>query len=233
MVLCALGFVALLGAGCSISPQPEPPPDPDVDLGLLSVELDGSTQVLVGAPSAVSPGGSLLQTFDLHLLNVDDEVVVAEDGSFRLPLSGDPGDPYRIHVRDGQRFADPIEIVTPAATGAVTLREQYLGACFFLQPARTLVLEDQPVDTTATAPIVLDNQCADPVTVSLFNPRNGQNQITTEKASIPLTVEPGTAASVEVRFSPLEPGLHEDIVYLMIGSGDSTKRFVSVRGNGM
>lgn len=233
MVVRTLGVVALLGAGCSISPQPEPPPDPDVDIGLLSIELDGAVQVLVGAPSAVSPGGSLLQTFDLRLLSVDDEVVVAEDGSFRLPLSGDPEDPYRIHVRDGERFADPVEIVTPAATGPVTLRTQYLGDCFFLQPARTLVLADQPIDTTATAPIVLDNQCAEPVTVSLFNPRDGGQQITTEKATIPLTVDPGTTASVEVRFSPLEAGLHEDIVYLMLGSGDPTKRFVSVRGNGI
>ncbi len=165
MLGSALALVAT-ATGCVLSPQPLPP---SIDGERLTIELISTdpdrgeidTARIIGAPGAVSPGGAVLHTVNLELANEATELTVAEDGSFEVYLTGQPGQEFRLRAFSEGLWSRPEDIVAPAEDGPPDSPVRPLGDCLSLSAPLELgfgpiAQGDITVDT-----IELTNHCGE------------------------------------------------------------------------
>lgn len=223
----ALGLAGLLFAGCVVSPQPEPP---SIIADLLSVEAgpDGGI-TLLGAPGAVTPGGSTLSTLDLEDKAPATSITVAGDGSFSQLLGGTLMDVYRLQAFSSGLRSDPLDIAGHTSlTGAPTIgpASRPLSGCFFLAPE----LEIGPLAPSTSATVVMTNTCTSDVTVGSITLRVGSPAFTIAPAGGALIVPSQGTSKFTVTFAPHAGDPTEDVVFVRIDAPQTGRLPLTVRG---
>lgn len=219
------GLVVLaLATGCVGTPIPQPPALDPPDAERIAYEMVGSSTELVGSPGAALPGTTLWG------VNLDDVLdpqttVVNADGSFSLAVFALPGQELRVQTRDGVDRSRPVDVLVPR--GEIVRPTE---ACLTLEPALEL---RRAVDVGAPDPqrVRVTNGCGAQVVideVALRRPSEAWSVATPG----PITVPVGASADLEVVFQPPRVGLHEEILFVVIGAPEVDRRPITLSGEG-
>ncbi|APR75106.1 Hypothetical protein A7982_00452 [Minicystis rosea] len=221
----ALLGAGLLMAGCGVSPQPEPP---SIDISLLELGKTESGALLTGSPGAVKPGGSTLTALDLDDVSPASSVVVAMDGSFSTPLTGDPLHVYRVQAELDTRLSDPLDVtgVMGIAPGPASEVKGPLAACLTLDPAR----EIGPLDAGDSVTVTLTSACANATTVGSLPLRLGSAAWSVAAPPLPLVIPASSSASFTVTFDPVGGDARDDILFVQITAPEMGRRPLTLRG---
>jgi len=203
-----------------------PPFDPltianlQVNGALIPLEmLDlASTSVLViqGKPDALSPGQALW-VFNLETNAPPSIATAAEDGSFEIEIPYSLGDVLRFQLRQGVIYHEPVDL--ELSQDSLTLVPIEQVECVSI-PAQLALKQ--------SAPLLIDNQCEEAITIL---------DIAWRAEGVPIAVEDDAGAVIEpssarelnlsVTSDEVQPWINEDILLITIGLGDEEIRFAT------
>jgi hypothetical protein len=221
----ALRSLLVLAAGCVGTPIPQPPALDPPDADRIAYEMAGSITVLVGGPGAVLPGTTL---WGVNLDGVLDPqtTVVNADGSFSLGVFALPGQELRVQTRDGDERSRPVDLRVPR--GEIVRRTE---ACLTLEPALELRRPAIDVGMLDRQRVRLTNGCEAEVVIDevvLRRPSDAWSVATPG----PITLPAGASSDLEVVFQAPSAGLHEEILFVVIGAPEADRRPITLSGEG-
>lgn len=195
---CFGTLVALLLAGCVMSPIPEPPQATFIVDKVITENTQGmrSLGIITGDPGAASPVGATIRVFNLDAQYSPVDGQVEANGSFMLDLEVDEGDELRFQIITDEYRFDAIDLVAGPPNTVPVLAERPLADCLLLEPAAE-------IDLAATQTVVVENTCENDVQLeapSLRAPLTGI-EIGSDR-SWPEVVTPGGSITVDVQVDP-------------------------------
>jgi hypothetical protein len=223
---CSLPL-AVLVAACGVSPQPSPPisDPPELDGGLVSIGVspEGVTDSvsIYGGPGTVDPPEGVVVITNLETDDAPSIAPVQPDGSFEILLNGATSDILRLQVDADAGRSEPVDLrITGVDTGVEPAPIDF--DCLVLEPALWLPLDGEG-DVRS---IVLENGCADAITIAAPRLRRGQAGFTFSPTA-PLDLAAGASVTITVRAAAAQAE-DEDVLFFEIVSPTAGRRAVTV-----
>jgi hypothetical protein len=207
-------LLAVLVAGCVISPRPEPP-QATLDMDLVnSGRHFGPT--IIGDPGAASPAGADVRAIDLDTEAARAAARIEDDGSFEIELEIHDGDVVRLQVVGDDVRSEPIDVLVADLGTTLEPVVPPLGDCLILEPA-------EEIDLAEGRRVAVDNDCGREVVIeqpTLRLPIAGI-EIGADLAW-PLSLADGDSVDVRVE---AEPGFAtEDVFFIEASAPEHDRR---------
>lgn len=211
-VFVAAVLAVTLG-GCIVSPQPEPP---NVQVSALRF-----TQTeLMGDPGAVLSGMGVLWLVDIKGTATPIEVPVRPDGSFG-PIDWSmryPTGEVLAHNRVGARpWSTPFVFQRDPPTDGARVPTDQFSPC--LDVTQQLDFGTVPALSVQTLDVTYVNNCGEAVEVGLSVIQRLGNpafDLVGPPFAVPNMLNPGQRGVIQVRFTGMTPGYHEDILVISV-----------------
>jgi len=192
--------------GCEGSPQPDPP---NFDVSQVRiVPKTSSSYPLFGLAGTISPPEGDVWLWDLDEASAPTVAPVQGDGSFG-PIQIRPATTeLRIQLRSGEMRSSPLDVVVVG--DRLGLASRALSDCL------SIPLEVAIGGTHAD--IVVDNRCADMITIDALTLRQGVAALRVSGPAAPFSVAANSSQSVGVELDPGVPPPHEDILFVHVSA---------------
>lgn len=222
-------LLLLAASACSVNPVPEPPARPPGITG--TIEVDRCTE----CDGKIFLHGATENATEIWAVNLDSSeppsvVNVAADGTFSVAIGALSGHELRLQARSQSARSEPVDFLVPDS-GALVPALRPLGGCL------TAVLELDFGEVDLLAPgasrsVIVDNACADAVTLSSIGLRVPTPAFAVDAPVAPFVIPAGESVSLGVVFDPETSGLSEEILLIEISNPSVDRRPVTLFGLG-
>lgn len=214
LVLCVLASAC--SSNWTATPLPEPPAVDGERIHLPELSPASSGRItIVGDPRSVSPGATVRVT---NLETTDEPFVAAveSDGSFAIDVEAEPGDELRLDAvnREG-RSEESFDYLV-----ADPLLPSPRHDCLALVPNFVVAF----AGSSDSRDLLIQNFCDSAAIIDDARARRQLPEFTLS-TELPLTVEPGGRARIELNFAATSDEEREDILFLDVDVGGEAIRY--------